>query len=67
MTKASLVDFIAESADLTKAEAARALDAVLEGIIDGLKKEEKIYNIRHFFTVCLQLLFYLLLSRYRFL
>ena len=31
MTKASLVDYIAEKADLTKADAARALDAMLEG------------------------------------
>ena len=30
MTKAELVEFIAENADLTKADAGRALDAMIE-------------------------------------
>ena len=42
MTKAELVEFIAEQADLTKADAGRALDAVMQGIIAGLKKEGKV-------------------------
>ena len=42
MTKANLVDYIAENADLTKADAARALDAVLAGVTKGLKKEGKV-------------------------
>ena len=42
MTKASLVDYIAENADLTKADAARALEAVLAGVTKGLKKEGKV-------------------------
>jgi len=42
MTKAELVEFIAEKADLTKADANRALDAVVEGITKGLKKEGKV-------------------------
>ncbi len=42
MTKTELVDFIAEEADLTKADAARALDAVVKGITEGLKKEGKV-------------------------
>ncbi len=42
MTKAELVQFIAENADLTKADATRALDAVVEGITNGLKKEGKV-------------------------
>ena len=42
MTKASLVDYIAEKADLTKADAARALDAMLEGVEKGLKEEGKV-------------------------
>ena len=42
MTKANLVDFIAEKADLTKADATRALEAMLEGIEKGLKKEGKV-------------------------
>ncbi len=42
MTKAELVEFIAEKADLTKADAARALDATVEGISKGLKKEGKV-------------------------
>ena len=42
MTKAELVEFIAENADLTKADATRALDAMMEGVTKGLKKEGKV-------------------------
>ena len=42
MTKAELVEFVAENADLTKADAARALDAVGAGVTKGLKKEGKV-------------------------
>lgn len=42
MTKANLVDYIAEKADLTKADAGRALEAMLEGVQKGLKKEGKV-------------------------
>lgn len=42
MTKASLVEYIAEKADLTKADATRALEAMLEGVSEGLKKEGKV-------------------------
>ena len=42
MTKAELVDFIADKADLTKADAARALEAVVAGVTKGLKKEGKV-------------------------
>lgn len=42
MTKAELVEFIADKADLTKADAGRALEAVIEGISKGLKKEGKV-------------------------
>ena len=42
MTKQELVEFIANKAGLTKADAARALDACLEGITSGLKKEGKV-------------------------
>ena len=42
MTKAELVDFIAEQADLTKADANRALEAMLQGITTGLKKAGKV-------------------------
>jgi len=42
MTKNELVDFIAAKAGLTKADAGRALDATLEGIQTGLKKEGKV-------------------------
>lgn len=42
MTKGELVEFVAENADLTKADAARALDAVVEGITEGLKKSGKV-------------------------
>lgn len=39
MTKVELIEVIAEKAGLTKADAARALDATLEGITMGLKKD----------------------------
>ena len=42
MGKAELVEFIAAKAGLTKADATRALDAALEGITTGLKKEGKV-------------------------
>jgi len=42
MTKQALVEFIAKAANLTKADAARALDATLDGIQTGLKKEGKV-------------------------
>ena len=42
MTKAELVEFMAEKADLTKADATRALDAMMEGVTKGLKKEGKV-------------------------
>ncbi len=42
MTKQSLVEIIASKTGLTKADASRALDAMLEGIESGLKKEGKV-------------------------
>ncbi|MBQ3142564.1 MAG: HU family DNA-binding protein [Bacilli bacterium] len=42
MSKTQLVEFIAAKAGLTKADAGRALDATLEGIQTGLKKEGKV-------------------------
>ena len=42
MGKQELVEFIAAKAGLTKADATRALDAALEGITTGLKKEGKV-------------------------
>ena len=42
MTKAELVEFIAENADLTKADATRALEALVEGVTEGLKKNGKV-------------------------
>ena len=42
MTKAELVDLIAEKADLTKADAGRALDALVEGVTKGLKENGKV-------------------------
>jgi len=40
--KAQLVEYVAAKTGLTKADAGRALDAVLEGIVDGLKKDGKV-------------------------
>ena len=42
MTKQELVEFIADKANLTKADALRALDAMTDGIVEGLKKNGKV-------------------------
>ncbi len=42
MSKTELVEFIASHANLTKADATRALDACVEGITSGLKSEGKV-------------------------
>lgn len=42
MSKAQLVDFIAEEVGLTKTDAAKALDAVQKGVAKGLKEEGKV-------------------------
>ncbi len=42
MSKQQLVEMIAEKAGLTKADAARALDATMESISEALKKGEKV-------------------------
>lgn len=42
MTKTELVEMIAKEAGLTKADATRALDATLNGIMTGLKKSGKV-------------------------
>lgn len=42
MSKTELVEFVAESAKISKAAATEAVNAVLEGIQKGLKKEGKV-------------------------
>ncbi len=42
MTKTDLVNAIAEKAGLTKADAARALEAMMESVEEGLKKDGKV-------------------------
>lgn len=42
MSKAELVNFIAEEAGLSKADATRALDAMNKGVIKGLKESGKV-------------------------
>lgn len=42
MTKQMLVNYITEETGLTKADAARALDAMMNGIVEGLKSEGKV-------------------------
>ena len=42
MTKVELINFIAEKAGLTKADATRALDATMESVTEALKKGEKV-------------------------
>ncbi len=42
MSKTDLVNFIAEETGLTKADSSRALEAMMDGIMKGLKKEGKV-------------------------
>ena len=42
MTKTDLVNYVAEEAGMSKADATRALDAVMSGITQGLKDEKKV-------------------------
>ncbi|MFA7386640.1 MAG: HU family DNA-binding protein [Thiohalobacteraceae bacterium] len=42
MNKAELIEVVAEAADLNKATATRAIDAMLNGIADALKKGEQV-------------------------
>ena len=42
MSKTELIELVAEKANMSKAEAGRALDAVLEGITEGLKKQGEV-------------------------
>ena len=42
MSRTELVELMAETAGLTKADATRALDAALKGIEKGLKEEGKV-------------------------
>ena len=42
MSKTELVDFVANEAGLTKADAAKAVDAFVAGVTAGLKKEGKV-------------------------
>lgn len=42
MNKTELIDAIAASADLPKAAAGRALDAMIDAVTDALKKDEQV-------------------------
>ncbi len=42
MNKSELIEAIAASADIPKAEATRALDAMVESVTDSLKKGESV-------------------------
>jgi len=42
MSKTELVNYIAEETGLTKADASRALEAMMNGVIKGLKSEGKV-------------------------
>ncbi len=42
MTKTDLVNFIAEETGLTKADSTRALDAMMKGVVKGLKESQKV-------------------------
>ena len=42
MNKSELIDAVAASADLPKAAAGRAIDAMIDAITDSLKKEDPV-------------------------
>jgi DNA-binding protein HU-beta len=42
MNKAELIDAVAESADLSKASAGRALDAAIDAVTNALKKGDNV-------------------------
>ncbi len=42
MTKAELIELVAKEGNLTKAQAAKAVDAMLKGISDALSSGEKV-------------------------
>lgn len=42
MNKSELIDAIANAADISKAAAGRALDAVTDSIVDALKKDDQV-------------------------
>lgn len=42
MSKSELVTYIAEEAGLTKADAAKALEAMMNGVVEGLKESGKV-------------------------
>jgi DNA-binding protein HU-beta len=42
MNKAQLVDAVAEAADISKASAARSVDATMQAITDGLKQGDTV-------------------------
>ena len=42
MSKSELINFIAEEAGLTKADATRAMDAMMKGIVEGFKESGKV-------------------------
>ena len=42
MSKTELVNYIAEETGLTKADASRALEAMMSGVVKGLKEDGKV-------------------------
>jgi len=42
LNKAELIDLVADKAELTKASATRAVDAMLEGVTKSLKKNDTV-------------------------
>ena len=49
MSKTDLVNYIAEEVGLTKSDATKALEAMMNGVIKGLKESEKV-TLTGFFT-----------------
>jgi len=54
MTKTDLVNYIAEETGLTKADSSRAMEAMISGVVKGLKENQKVtltgfatFNAKH--------------------
>ena len=52
MNKSEMIDMVAEAADISKAAAGRAVDAVFEGITDSLKERRLRHSRRLWNLLC---------------
>ena len=60
MNKGELIDKIAKDAELTKVEAAKALDSMMDGVSKTLKKGDKVIIIKEIAMFSAKAFFYLI-------